>query len=76
MQELNAQAGDFLVSAVTILPTVRINGQQYRGTLDVGGARVSFFSSSSSSSHIDGWPMGGRVLACARGENANENDRQ
>mmetsp|Transcript_29301 Transcript_29301/g.64826 ORF Transcript_29301/g.64826 Transcript_29301/m.64826 type:complete len:785 (+) Transcript_29301:192-2546(+) len=36
-KELLAQYGDLSTASVSILPTVRINGQQYRGNLDVAG---------------------------------------
>ncbi len=31
--------GDPTTAAVSILPTIRINGKQFRGTLDVRGER-------------------------------------
>lgn len=34
VQELDAQHGGLLDDPVTILPTIRINGRQYRGSLD------------------------------------------
>eukprot|EP00199_Chlamydomonas_sp_CCMP681_P001122 CAMPEP_0119103792 /NCGR_PEP_ID=MMETSP1180-20130426/2167_1 /TAXON_ID=3052 ORGANISM="Chlamydomonas cf sp, Strain CCMP681" /NCGR_SAMPLE_ID=MMETSP1180 /ASSEMBLY_ACC=CAM_ASM_000741 /LENGTH=797 /DNA_ID=CAMNT_0007088383 /DNA_START=241 /DNA_END=2634 /DNA_ORIENTATION=+ len=36
-QELNLQAGTNGQDSVSILPTIRINGKQYRGSLEVGG---------------------------------------
>lgn len=41
MQELARQYGDDDEKGITLVPTVRIDGKEYRGKLDAPGARIA-----------------------------------
>lgn len=41
LQELARQYGDDDEKGITLVPTVRIDGKEYRGKLDAPGARIA-----------------------------------